>query len=53
MRPLRQHGDSENGPETLGNGRVSSWKIYSSQRKPGTVRVKVNGQYHEVTPERR
>ena len=35
------------------NGRVSSWKIYSTQRKPGKVRVKVNGQYHEVTPERR
>ncbi len=34
-------------------GRVTSWKIYSAQRKPATVRVKVNGEYHDVTPERR
>lgn len=27
--------------------------FYTIQRKPGKVRVKVNGQYHEVTPERR
>lgn len=35
------------------NGRVTAWKIYSAQRKPDTVKVKVNGQYHEVKPSRR